>query len=238
MSGSKLSKSVETPEPIDAPLSMTVHEMPQLGEVARADQARTRSGRLKMLTLLLICAAPVIASYFTYYVLRPAGGGRNFGELIQPPLDMPEVVARDLSGQPQPLRSLRGQWLLLSVSGGACDKVCQNNLYYQRQLRETQGKEKERIDRVWLIADDAPVADPLQPALAQARVLRVDAATLQAWLKPAAGQALQDHIYVVDPMGNWMMRFPAHMDVHAASSARRDLERLLRASSSWDTAGR
>ena len=148
------------------------------------------------------------------------------------------MQARDQSGQDVPLRSLRGQWLLLSVSGGACDKTCENNLYFQRQLRETQGKDKDRIDRVWLITDEAPIPSSLRPALQQAQILRIDAATLQAWLKPAAGQALQDHIYVVDPMGNWMMRFPAHMDVHTASSARRDLERLMRASASWDTAGR
>jgi hypothetical protein len=238
MSGSKLSKPAENPVPIDAPLSMTVHELPPPGEVARADAARTRSGRLKMLLVLLICLAPVLASYFSFYVLRPAGGGRNFGELIQPPQDMPEVQARDLAGHSLPLRSLRGQWLLVSVSGGACGPSCEQNLYFQRQLRETQGKDKERIDRVWLIADDAPVPEALRPALAQAQVLRVDAAALQAWLQPAAGQALADHIYVVDPMGNWMMRFPPHMDVHAASSARRDLERLMRASASWDTAGR
>ena len=238
MSGSKLSKPAEHPAPIDAPLSMTVHDLPQPGELARADEARTRSGRRKMLLVLLICLAPVIASYVSFYVLRPTGAGRNFGQLIQPPLDMPEAQARDLAGQSVPLRSLRGQWLLVSVSSGACDKTCEQNLYFQRQLRETQGKDKERIDRVWLIADEAPVPEALKPALSQAQVLRVDAAVLKAWLQPAAGQALQDHIYVVDPMGNWMMRFPAHMDVHAASSARRDLERLMRASASWDTAGR
>ena len=66
----------------------------------------------------------------------------------------------------------------------------------------------------------------------------MDAAALQAWLSPAAGHALEDHLYVVDPMGNWMMRFPAHMDVTSASKAKRDLERLMRASSSWDQAGR
>ena len=61
---------------------------------------------------------------------------------------------------------------------------------------------------------------------------------MQTWLSPAAGQQLQDHLYVIDPMGNWMMRFPANMDVASASKAKKDLERLLRASSSWDQAGR
>jgi hypothetical protein len=237
MSGSKLSNPAEKTNLPDAPLAMTVHDMPVPGEVAQADERRTFSGRLKMLLVMLVCAAPVIASYFTYYVIRPEGR-RNYGELITPPKDMPQTEARDLQGASVPLAGLKGQWLLVSVGGGACDEACQKNLYFQRQLREVLGKDKDRLDRVWLIQDNAPVAPSLMPALSQAQALRVDAAVLQGWLSPAPGQALQDHLYVVDPMGNWMMRFPAHMDVNSASKAKRDLERLLRASASWDQAGR
>ena len=64
------------------------------------------------------------------------------------------------------------------------------------------------------------------------------AAQIAQWLTPAAGQALADHLYVVDPMGNWMMRFPARMDAAGAARAKRDIERLLRASASWDEPGR
>lgn len=61
---------------------------------------------------------------------------------------------------------------------------------------------------------------------------------LADWLAPAAGQALTEHLYVVDPMGHWMMRFPAGLDKAGAGRAKRDLERLMRASASWDQAGR
>ena len=70
------------------------------------------------------------------------------------------------------------------------------------------------------------------------QVLRVPPAALAAWLEPAAGKSLADHLYIVDPMGNWMMRFPAGIDPAGASKAKRDLERLMRASVSWDEAGR
>ena len=237
MSGSKLSNPAENSPAHDTPLSMTVYDMPAPAEVAEADERRTRSGRYKMLLVMLACAAPVLASYTAYYFWQPEGR-RNHGELIVPPRDMPAVQAQTLDGQTVPLHSLRGQWLLLSVAGGACDDTCQKNLYFQRQLRETQGKDKDRIDRVWLISDQAEVPASLRPALARATVLRVDAAVLQAWLQPQAGHALGEHLYVIDPMGNWMMRFAPNMDVHSASLAKRDLERLMRASSSWDTEGR
>lgn len=237
MSGSKLSKHVEKNELSDAPLGMTVHALPQPGEVAQADEQRTHSGRWKMLALLLVCAAPVIASYFTYYVVRPEAR-RHYGELVTPQLDLPAASALNLQGQSVDLKSLKGQWLLVAVGSGDCKKACQENLYFQRQLREIMGKEKDRMERVWVLTDDAPVDAALLPALNQAHVLRVPPDTVKTWLSPAAGQAVEDHLYVIDPMGHFMMRFPAHMDVAGASKAKKDLDRLMRASASWDQAGR
>ena len=211
--------------------------MPSPGGAALQDVRRTRAGRWKMLLLALVCAAPVIASYLSYYVLRP-GARTGFGELIEPQRPIPAVAATDLNGQPFDLPALRGQWLLVSVSGGACDADCQNNLYLQRQLRESMGKNKDRIDWLWLVGDDARVPDSLRPGLSQATVVRVPADALARWLAPAAGHQLSEHLYVVDPMGHWMMRFPAHLDKAGAGKAKRDLDRLLRASASWDQAGR
>lgn len=221
---------------VDHPLGLTVHTLPAAGEAVASAQ-RTRHGRWKMLGVLLICAAPVVASYFTYYVVRPEGR-RNFGELVQPQRTMPALVAATLGGQTVPMESLKGQWLLVSVAGGTCDATCQKHLYLQRQLRESVGKEKDRVDWVWLVNDGTPVPQELMPALQKATVLRVDGAALGAWLAPAEGRRIGDHLYVVDPMGNWMMRFPPDMDSAGAAKAKRDLERLLRASSSWDEAGR
>jgi hypothetical protein len=220
----------------DEPLAMTVHSMPSPASDAAAARRRP-VGRLKMLLLMLVCASPVVASYFTYYVIRPQGG-RSHGELIDPQRPLPALTAARPDGAPVDLRTLRGQWLLVSVAGGACDARCENHLYLQRQLRESLGREKDRLDWVWLVDDAAPVPDALRPALRSATVLRVDASALAGWLSPSAGRSLADHLYLVDPMGHWMMRFPAGMDRRGAAQAKRDLDRLLRASSSWDEEGR
>jgi len=226
---------------LDEPLGLTVHTLPAFQGVVSGDARRTRVGRLKMLAVLAVCAAPVIASYFTYYVIRPESR-RNYGELVEPQRPLPPAKAAPLEGAPVPLASLRGQWLLISVAGGACDAACEKHLYLQRQLRESLGKDKDRVDWVWLVDDDAPVRASLLPALGQATVLRVDARQLAQWLAPAKGSQLSDHLYLVDPLGNWMMRFPAsgtpQVDTAAAKNIKRDLERLLRASDSWDQPGR
>jgi hypothetical protein len=238
MSGSKLSNLPDRPDPADTPLAMTVHSLPSPQELARSDERRTRTGRLKMIILLLICAAPVIASYITYYLIRPQGSARNFGELVTPTVSLPATTVSNLQGQPVALQSLKGQWLLVVVAGGACTGSCEQNLYFQRQLREVLGKDKDRLDRVWVVSDEAPVPTPLLPALQGAQVVRVPPADLTRWLRPAAGHALEDHLYLIDPMGEWMMRFPAGMNLEAASRAKADLTRLMRASSFWDQPGR
>ncbi len=219
----------------DQPLGMTVHSMPTAQDLAVPEQ--TRMGRWKMLLVLLVCAAPVIASYLTYYVVRPEGR-RNFGELIEPQRPLPDLVAQGLDGARVNLRELKDQWLLISVAGAQCDSICQSHLYLQRQLREGLGKNKDRLDWVWLIDDAAPVPAEILPALKTATVLRVPAQDLQTWLSAAQGAKLSDHLYLVDPLGNWMMRFPALLTAEQAPSAKRDLERLMRASDSWDKAGR
>lgn len=218
------------------PLAMTVHSLPLAVVDERA--RRTWSGRMQMALILLVCAAPVVASYLAFYVVRPGGAAAAYGSLIQPSVALPDVQAADLRGAPVPLRSLKGQWLLVLAGPAACDGACEQRLFVQRQLREMLGRERERVDKVWLVTDDAPVRPELRAALggaAPVTVLRVPDAAVRAWLKPAAGHTLEEHLYLVDPMGEWMMRMPAAPE---PGKVKRDLERLLRASAGWDTPGR
>ena len=228
MPGSK--SSVRANAAVDEPVGLTVHSLPQPGLL----RSRAAQGRWRMLLILLVCAAPVIASYLAYFVIQPAGTGAAYGELINPAVPMPEVAVVDSEGQPRQLTALKGQWLLVVADGGKCAGRCERHLFVQRQLREMLGRERDRLDKVWLVLDDAAVSPALRQALASTpamHVVRVPSVVLAAWLKPAAGQALTDHLYVVDPMGRWMMRMPVDAD---PARVKRDLERLLRASASWD----
>ena len=240
MSGSKSSAHAvgppDAPASHDEPLAMTVHALPAVD--AQALRRRTVGGRLKMLLVLLACAAPVIASYFTYYVIRP-DSRTNYGQLVEPARPLPPLLSlKSTSGATVEASSLRGQWLLVAVGSGACDTACEQRLYMQRQLREMLGRERGRVDKVWFVTDETALRPELQAALSvgdPVQVLRVPAAELARWFEPAPGHALQDHLYIVDPMGMWMMRMPPTPE---PARVKRDLERLLRASSSWDQAGR
>jgi hypothetical protein len=219
---------------------MTVHDMatPDLAEPVQAGQRRTVSGRLKMLLVLLVCASPVIASYFTYFVIRPEGR-TNYGELVLPPRELPAMLPlATLDGVPVLPASLRGQWLLVVVVDPACGEACERRLFMQRQLREMLGRDRDRLDKIVLVAGDTALKPEQRAALEAAppaTFLRAPREALAGWLAPQAGHALDEHLYVVDPMGMWMMRMPPAAEPQRVM---RDLRKLLRASSSWDNAGR
>lgn len=224
------------------PLNFSVHALPD-----PRDSARVRVGRLKMLFILAFCAAPVVASYLAFYVFKPRGSA--YGELIQPTVDLPaSLPLRDLAGRTVAADALHRQWLLVVVQGADCAATCERVLYVQRQLREMLGKERDRLDKVWLIPTEADAEAPLalrpelQAAVSQpgveVRVLRTPAAALQTWLQAAPGRTLADHLYIVDPMGRWMLREPIEDDPVRIKRVLTDLQRLLKASASWDTPGR
>lgn len=199
----------------------------------------TRGTRLKLLAILLVCSLPVLVSYIGFFVVKPTGKAA-YGELMVPAQAMPALAVQQMDGKAAELGALKGQWLLITLHGGACDATCQRHLFLQRQLREMLSKEKERVDAVWLIDDAAqPDATHLQwMQQSGAAVLRGDAAALRAWLAPGTGKTAEDYMYVVDPLGNAMMRLAMPFDPAQAAKAKRDLDRLLQASASWDKAGR
>ncbi|QCP48110.1 cytochrome C oxidase subunit I [Trinickia violacea] len=194
-----------------------------------AGQGSWQRGRWTLLLLALICAAPIVVSYLTYYVIKPAGGKTNYGTLVEPQRPIPDsLIVTDENGKPIKFDSLRGRWLMISVDGSACDKGCATKLYFMRQVRATQGAERERVVTVWLRTDSGAVPDVIAHAYPDTKMLAADPAAVAAWLPAETGTQDTDHIYLVDPNGNLMMRFPKNPD---PSKIKGDLTKLLKWSS-------
>ena len=183
-------------------------------------------GRLKLIAVLLVCASPVIASYLMYYAFPPSGR-TNFGTLIEPQRPVPALRLTDLDGRPYRIDALLGQWVLLQIDGGACAAACADKLFALRQQRTMTGKNRDRIDRLWLVTDSAPIPAALLRDHDGTIVVRADPAALAALLPLEPGRRAEDYLWVIDPLGNLMMRFPADGE---PSKIRKDIGRLLRAS--------
>lgn len=176
-----------------------------------------------MLAIAALCLAPFVAALIAYFYWQPQGGV-NYGDLIpaRPLIDPP---LRHLDQRPFRLSALRGKWILLQLDRAQCAAACRAKLYHMRQVRLAQGREMERVERVWLILDDAPLQTQLMREYDGTRMLRAAGSPIVAEFPPAGGA--HEHIYLIDPLGNLMLRFPRDADPR---KMHQDLSRLLRAS--------
>jgi cytochrome oxidase Cu insertion factor (SCO1/SenC/PrrC family) len=170
-----------------------------------------RRGRIKLLALALLFVAPFVLAWLAWRFEWATGQTSNYGELITP--------ARPVRGAP--FEALRGKWILVTFDAAACDAYCERKLYFMRQIRRALGDDGDRVARLWLLTDEARPAAKLLAAITGTRV--EGAGGLGAHF-PADG-ALADRIYVIDPMGNLMMRYPRDPD---PSRMLKDLQRLIR----------
>jgi hypothetical protein len=161
------------------------------------------SPRIKLALIVAACAAPFVLGTAAYFFGWSPGGRANYGELIAP---------HPLAGPP--FDELRGKWVLVSLDAAACDAYCEKKLYFMRQVRRAQGKDMERIERLWLVSGAGAPRAELLAAIEGTRVVALE--------DPAF---TRDHIYLVDPLGNLMLRFPRDPD---PSRMIKDLQRLMR----------
>ncbi|WP_430795416.1 SCO family protein [Achromobacter spanius] len=187
---------------------------------------------MPMLLVFLCSLAPIVAAFVVYMNPQwwPADSS-NYGTLVNPQRPMPqaaELRLTTLDGKPFDLQSLKGKWLLVAADGAACPESCARKLFITRNSHASQGKNVDRLARVWFITDDAAVPEKVLEAYKGTVMVRVDPDQLARFLlarDTAAGQpGLQDPIWVIDPLGNLMMQYPAEAD---GVKVRKDISKLV-----------
>ncbi|WP_210405798.1 hypothetical protein [Achromobacter sp. HZ01] len=203
--------------------------------MARDISSNRPAGKRSLLPMLLVflCSlAPIVGAVVVYMNPQwwPAESS-NYGALIEPQRPMPaagELRLTTLDGRLFDLQSLKGKWLLVAADGGACPDSCARKLFITRNSHASQGKNVERLARIWFITDDAPVPEKVLEAYKGTVMVRADPDQLARFLlarERAAGQpGLQDPIWVIDPLGNLMMQFPAEAD---GVKVRKDISKLV-----------
>lgn len=225
---------------------------PQTPQTPQTQQPRRRN-LWPLWAVLAVTIAPVIASYAIYYGVRPEGR-TNYGDFVEPQVAVTDLAVSTvvtpgaesaflaLQAVPstrRPLTTLgdwRGRWLMVRVGPAECSQACRQELWLMRQIRLTTGRERERVERLWIITDDGT---PDAALMAEHEGLWVVRAGLgfrtspqtEGWIS-VAEQSLRrnggaSNIWLIDPMGHLMMRFPDNPD---ANGMKKDLNRLLKAS--------
>jgi cytochrome oxidase Cu insertion factor (SCO1/SenC/PrrC family) len=193
-------------------------------------EARRRS-RLGLVGLAALFFVPLAVSFWLYYGTdwRPSGGAQH-GELIDPARPLPEASLTRADGTPTGDDFLRGDWHLVYVGEGACGAPCRETLVKARQVRLALDKDVNRVSRVFLYSGATPDPGYLaaeHPDLVAARLDDEAGRAVLAAFPQDPPPAAAGHLYIVDPLGNLMMRYPADAPPRAILS---DLERLLRLS--------
>ncbi len=187
------------------------------------------SPRLKFVLLILVFAFPFIGSTISYFFYQPAKK-MNYGELLDPPVTLPAETLKPIAGTDSPAvdlqQGLRGKWLLLTKETAACDKPCQQKLYAMRQARTMLGKNQERVVRVILVDNETLPPAEITQNYAGTLWIRANESSWHRKLAEKDSHA-GSFIYVVDPLGNVFIRYPADADIKKMV---RDLERVLKIS--------
>ena len=195
--------------------------------------AKSRS-RTPLVLIFLMSLAPVVAAVLVYFnpQWRPEGSV-NYGMLIAPQRPMPaasELKLTTLDGKPFDLNTLKGKWLLLAADQAECPESCARKLFILRNSHASQGKNVERLARVWLITDDAPVPEKVLEAYKGTTMVRVDPVQLQKFLTTTdvlasnAKDALAVPMWIIDPLGNLIMQYPADSE---PEKVRKDISKLV-----------
>jgi cytochrome oxidase Cu insertion factor (SCO1/SenC/PrrC family) len=191
------------------------------------------TGRMQLILLAVLFFAPFVAAWTLYFYFpdaRPAGT-TNYGQLVTPPKSMPDWEWSLADGSMESSDTLRGKWLLLQVVGADCDALCSERLLTTRQMRIALAGERERVQRVVLSTDPATLP-ALQARLAEEHpdvVWRAvaDIEALQSFFGSRDVQAL----FLVDPLGNFLMTYPGGRPVQADfKGMQKDINKLLKLS--------
>ena len=183
-----------------------------------------KRGRIKLLALAAFFALPVVAGYVAFFFEWMPGSAANYGTLI-PARPLPDAILQGADQRPFKVSELRGKWVLVQFDTGACDAYCERKLYFMRQVRKALGKDMTRVERVWLLTDEQAPKARLVEAIEGTRLARPSGRAFTDEFP--AERSNTDHIYLVDPLGNLMMRFPRDPD---PSRMLKDMQRLMKVS--------
>lgn len=191
------------------------------GSVAGTDV----NNRIKLLLLAGVLVMPTALVFLVYGGLewRPSSH-KNYGELL-PSTPVLSAAGAWQDGAPAGFERTRGKWVLAYVAPKACGEACEKSLYYMRQARILQDAERHRVELVWVLTEVGNVGAALLQAVPELRVWQpADAAFNRQFPQDRSGE---NHIYLIDPLGNLVLRFPSPPD---AKRMMKDLKLLLKAS--------
>lgn len=181
--------------------------------------------RLKLLGVFSIFIVPLTAAYVLYYGLSYGSAGTNQGVLVEPAQPLPELTLYDRQGSTVPgAQVFDEKWTILQVAADDCGSACRQSLDETRQIRALLHRRVTRVQRVLLLPAESSIPQfDSQPDLA---VYRTDTKPLARLFEQQQANS-RGVVYLIDPLGNWMLYYPEDGDGEALFE---DIKHLLKLS--------
>jgi len=196
---------------------------------ATTDDALRRRNLRTVLGLAALFFVPLALAFVLYYgtAWRPAGSSSH-GELIDPVRPLPAVALAPLGSTPadaQPFTA--GKWTLVYVGAGRCDDACRRALFVMRQTRILLNEDMPRVRRSFLVTGECCDREFLDREHAGLQLFDAAAPAAAPLLAQFPQSDRAQSLYIVDPLGNLMMRFDSRQDPKGLLD---DLNKLLKLS--------
>lgn len=186
-------------------------------------QKPAKAGRTQLVLISLIFVVPLVAAVWMYYggnAPRPAAS-TNHGALLTPIISLADEL-----GETPLLAAVADHWATVYVNVGVCDNVCEDALYKQQQTRLMLGNDMSRVMRVLLHGPETPDTLLLTGEHAGLVVLS-DPAVRQILTSTRPRELAAGGLFLIDPLGNLVMYFPADISPRELVD---DIEHLLKLS--------
>jgi len=176
--------------------------------------------------LLAISVLPFVAAY-AYYNFGSFNKFSNNGEILRQVIDVQSLQLKNKDGQKIAREDLTKKWRMILIVKNDCDKNCQLSLYNMRQLNVALGKHYDRFRHMLIHTEtmDTDFANLVETQYKDTLHSYSSTAILNEAFKDA--EIFSNSIYIMDPIGNIMMRFDLNMDPKLIL---KDLNRLLKVS--------
>lgn len=196
-----------------------------------SNEINVKSNRNKLIIVLLLFFVPAMVATLLYVSGWRPLNTVNHGDLIVPARPVEDSAMQSLDGKTVKFSDFRGKWLMVYFDTATCSEECTKQLFFMRQIHLSQGKNLDKIQRLFVLTDNKGVESLKQKLTDYPNmvVLQAEKKSIAMLLKEFDMDELQGtgqhNIYFVDPLGNLMMRY--HPGIEPAGM-RKDLERLLK----------
>jgi cytochrome oxidase Cu insertion factor (SCO1/SenC/PrrC family) len=169
--------------------------------------------------MLVVAAVSLFGSYFLFLAVRDEGGlgTVNNGAFVKPPLTVAELPL--VADRERPI-DWSAHWWLITVAAGECEQPCVDTVHLLRQMHILLNKDADRVRRGLVLT--GTVRTDLRAEYPELALGRLPGLALTQ-----QDRSLQPGVYIVDPIGNFVFRYPLEVD---GSAMLKDLKRLLKVS--------